>query len=233
MLDVHPPHTPTHTWRDFLIHIATICVGLLIAIGLEQTVEAIHHRHQREELRAAIDRDVQQSIRDGDSAERIVAANRLWLRERTGQVRMALNTGKFASNQRPAPDVYGDIPLDGAWRSAKASGISELMPQQDVRVYEEVNTIIDQLIPLTTKTIEAQSRRADFEEQFRYADKTRWPDSPGASPEDLRHYLELLNEESSADDMFTLYLTLARGADAAIASGERNMAEIEKSEKLK
>jgi hypothetical protein len=36
MLDVYPPHHPTHTWRDFFIHVATICVGL------EQTVAAIH-----------------------------------------------------------------------------------------------------------------------------------------------------------------------------------------------
>ena len=27
MLDVHPPHSPTHTWKDFFIHIATITVG--------------------------------------------------------------------------------------------------------------------------------------------------------------------------------------------------------------
>ena len=55
MLDVHPPHASTHTWRDFLLHIATIVVGLLIAIALEQTVELFHHHHQlqkaREELR--------------------------------------------------------------------------------------------------------------------------------------------------------------------------------------
>jgi hypothetical protein len=25
MLDVHPPHAPTHTWKDFFIHVATIC----------------------------------------------------------------------------------------------------------------------------------------------------------------------------------------------------------------
>ena len=37
MLDVHPPHEVTHTWKDFFIHIATIVVGLLIAIGLEQS----------------------------------------------------------------------------------------------------------------------------------------------------------------------------------------------------
>src|SRR6202044_3403878 len=50
MLDVHPPHHAASTWRDFLIHIATITVGLLIAVGLEQTVESLHHRHQRLEL---------------------------------------------------------------------------------------------------------------------------------------------------------------------------------------
>jgi len=44
-MEVHPPHHPLHTWRDFFIHIATIVVGLLIAIGLEQTVEHLHDRH--------------------------------------------------------------------------------------------------------------------------------------------------------------------------------------------
>jgi hypothetical protein len=50
MLDVHPPHEAAHSWKDFLIHIATIVVGLLIAVGLEQTVEFFHHRHERHQL---------------------------------------------------------------------------------------------------------------------------------------------------------------------------------------
>jgi hypothetical protein len=41
MLDVHPPHEAIHTWKGFFIHIATIVIGLLIAIGLEQTVEVL------------------------------------------------------------------------------------------------------------------------------------------------------------------------------------------------
>jgi hypothetical protein len=53
MLDVHVPH-PTHTWKDFFIHIATIVVGLFIAIGLEQTVEFFHHRHLAEEARSQL-----------------------------------------------------------------------------------------------------------------------------------------------------------------------------------
>ena len=45
MLDVHPPNEPVHSWRDFFIHIATITIGLLIAISLERCVEWQHHRH--------------------------------------------------------------------------------------------------------------------------------------------------------------------------------------------
>jgi hypothetical protein len=51
MLDVHPPHAAIHGWRDFFIHIATITIGLLIAIGLEQTVEYVHHREQLSDAR--------------------------------------------------------------------------------------------------------------------------------------------------------------------------------------
>jgi len=44
MLDVHAPHNTVHTWKDFFVHLGTIAIGLLIAIGLEQSVEALHHR---------------------------------------------------------------------------------------------------------------------------------------------------------------------------------------------
>lgn len=54
MLDVHSPHGAAHTWKDFWIHLGTISIGLLIAIGLEQSVEAIHRLHEiREAARSA------------------------------------------------------------------------------------------------------------------------------------------------------------------------------------
>src|SRR5579863_8039658 len=54
MLDVHAPHETVHTWKDFLVHIVAITIGLLIAVGLEQTVEFFHHRHQRLQLEEQI-----------------------------------------------------------------------------------------------------------------------------------------------------------------------------------
>jgi hypothetical protein len=63
MLDVHPPHEAAHTWKDFFIHIATIVIGLLIAVGLEQTVEFFHHRHQVQELREALKQEREENRR--------------------------------------------------------------------------------------------------------------------------------------------------------------------------
>ena len=62
MLDVHAPHDAVRTWKDFSIHIAAIAVGLLIAIGLEQTVEFFHHRHEVAETRAALHEEMQKNI---------------------------------------------------------------------------------------------------------------------------------------------------------------------------
>jgi hypothetical protein len=51
MLEVHVPHETVRTWKAFFIQIATISVGLLIAIALEQSVETLHRAHERAALR--------------------------------------------------------------------------------------------------------------------------------------------------------------------------------------
>src|SRR5580692_9071880 len=63
MLDVHAPHQTVHTWRDFFTHLGTIAIGLLIAIGLEQSVEALHHRQEVAETRTALHEEHQENIR--------------------------------------------------------------------------------------------------------------------------------------------------------------------------
>jgi hypothetical protein len=63
MLDVHPSHHPVTTLRDFLVHIATIVIGLLIAVGLEQTVEFFHHRHQVAEARESLRLELEENHR--------------------------------------------------------------------------------------------------------------------------------------------------------------------------
>jgi hypothetical protein len=43
-MDVQPPQQPIHSVKDFLLHLLTITVGLLIALALEAAVQYLHHR---------------------------------------------------------------------------------------------------------------------------------------------------------------------------------------------
>jgi len=77
MLDGHAPHQTVHTWKDFLIHIAAITIGLLMALGLESTVEWLHHRHDAQQALELLQQELDQNrkvlkadVADGDRMER-------------------------------------------------------------------------------------------------------------------------------------------------------------------
>jgi hypothetical protein len=135
MLDVHPPHEAAHTWKDFFIHVGTICVGLLIAIGLEQTVEYFHHRHQLKEVRAQLaeERELDARILDYDKAmyqqmDAELATDAALLQSRAAGDKTPL-AGKLHYKW------FGLALQDGGWQSAKQSSAIALMPENDLLVY--------------------------------------------------------------------------------------------------
>jgi hypothetical protein len=54
MIDIHPPQHAAITRRDFFIHLGIVVLGILIAIGLEQSVEYLHYRHLANEATRAL-----------------------------------------------------------------------------------------------------------------------------------------------------------------------------------
>ncbi len=136
MLDVHPPHEAAHTWKDFFIHIATIVVGLIIAVGLEQTVEYFHHRHQihvtRERIREEAQLNRQILLADEHGLERIEANL-----DQTLAVVRSLKTQKAAATE--APDFTFALQgfYDAAYSSARDSGVLSLMPYDEAAMYSD------------------------------------------------------------------------------------------------
>ena len=137
MLELHAPHEPIHTWKSFFIHIATIVIGLLIAVGLEQTVEFFHHRHQRYELEEALRRNGEgnrQYIKD----DLVVAQGMLdWALEQTAIAERAGATGALIIRRMPVGFIYA--PDAGVWISAKASGRTSLLPAGAQNWYEDLD----------------------------------------------------------------------------------------------
>lgn len=56
-MEIHKPKA-AHSWREFLIEIGTIICGILIALGLEQAVEAAHRQEQVSKARENLRREV-------------------------------------------------------------------------------------------------------------------------------------------------------------------------------
>jgi hypothetical protein len=153
MLDVHPPHQIVHTWKDFFIHIATIAVGLLIAIGLEQTVEYFHHRHQLQTARTQLSLELDAN-RDGlrgnlDSIRALQAEL-----DRDMAVIRASQSSHAPLNRKL--DYSHSIlrPRDAAWLSVKQNGVLGLMPYGEIEgynyFYELLDDVMQSVIGFTT-----------------------------------------------------------------------------------
>lgn len=161
MFDVHAPHEPIRTWKNFLIHVATISVGLLIALGLENLAEHVHHRHQLSEARHDLAAELQQNRREwaGNVAE-----------ARTILSKLDANMGMLRASQTSRKPVVGKLdyetlkfrwPVEGAWQVVRQNGSLGLMPHNEVvsyvYLYEAIAFVKDKMMSLTTHARVAES----------------------------------------------------------------------------
>jgi|HubBroStandDraft_6_1064221.scaffolds.fasta_scaffold326720_2 hypothetical protein len=148
MLDVHAPHEALYTWKGFFIHIATIVIGLLIAIGLEQTVEVLHHRHQVAEAREALRLELDQNRRA--YADRISEFHRQTAALLNNIIVLQYIQQHADARQEGLPGILiwhavrGDF-TESAWKTAQQSNVTALMPQDEVRRYTLTYDRIEQV----------------------------------------------------------------------------------------
>jgi hypothetical protein len=137
MLDVHAPHERTHSWSDFFIHIATIVIGLLIAIGLEQTVEHFHHRREAREglelLRREVDANrvsLQFDAKVLDYSEREQHANLAVLQR--------LRNHKLQPDDRLIFIRPSESLESSAWRVVHESAAAAYIPHDLMTLYDDI-----------------------------------------------------------------------------------------------
>ena len=135
MLDVHPPHHAPNTWRDFFIHIATIVIGLLIAVGLEQTVEFFHHRHQVNDTREALRDEREKNKRIVEMATAYFRLQVLSYQNNFLVLSYLKQHPGTPEDKLPGVMLWGtgsSHPVSSAWQTALQTGITALMPRNEV-----------------------------------------------------------------------------------------------------
>jgi len=143
-MDVHAPHGGLHTWRDFWIHLGTITIGLLIAIGLEQSVEWMHRLHERHVLQQDLREEAERNLKIISEDLRI-ADNEIWMKQAMAATAYAkVSGGKLTITLPAAPCYAGTLntshvkyfaPSETVWTAARESGLTSLIPAREARVY--------------------------------------------------------------------------------------------------
>ena len=138
MIDVHPPHTSVHGWRDFFIHIATITTGLVIALALEGTVTAMEHRHLVREARENIRRELEANVAEIGDDEGYLQDDADRMKDNARLAHAYLTDPKALKGKKMSFTFTWNSLNDSAWRSARDSGALTYMPLSEVQRYSDI-----------------------------------------------------------------------------------------------
>lgn len=150
-MEIHKPKA-AHSFREFLTEIGTIICGILIALGLEQAVEAAHRHQEVEEARRALEAEIGYDLTSMDftMSQMGCANSRL---DELVRWRQALDESKPLSFISP---VEGPLWLSfhtSVWRVA-STGVAAQMPF-DARVgYGQLYDRLDNISDLRKQSIE-------------------------------------------------------------------------------
>jgi hypothetical protein len=138
-VDVHPPRQSIHTWKDFLLHLLTITIGLFIALTLEAAVESAHHRHLVRDAHENLRREIERNHKVYADNVRDLRLNRNQLARDIDQLR-ELRNGKKLENPDLSWTWNWDSYGDAAWKTARESGAVAYMDSGWISTYSWVYT---------------------------------------------------------------------------------------------
>lgn len=231
-MEVHAPHHPLTTWKEFWIHLGTITIGLLIALGMEQGVEWVHRVHERHALQRELH----------DEGERNEATLKMDF-ERMAALKNSLVGWHHAVDDAIAkgggledPPVKSAstgtvaLPSEAMWDSAKASGRVGLLSDDQTAVYaflyQQEDRLKAQQKDWTTVSVEKQELERRFERSFEDAGKDGVPDFSKMNVEDLKNYSAVLNREIAEMDEMVVQLHYFDAVNRAVLDGARSEQEV-------
>jgi hypothetical protein len=155
MLDIHLPHK-LHGFGEFLLHLFTITVGLLIAVQIESFVEWRHHLHLAAEARAALRVEIENNLND---FKQMKPGLKKW-REEVDADLAAMRRIQEHPNDPKAQHVTMAISFssvtqpDTAWKTAQSTGALSYMPYEEAERYSGIYQAQAALLALQDKPME-------------------------------------------------------------------------------
>jgi hypothetical protein len=145
VLDVHPPHEPVHSWRDFFVHLFTITIGLLIALSLEGCVEWQHHRHLVHEAESSLRTEIQSNAQGLQQTLDDVHKQQENLKQDVVILKEFIH--------KPNEKTHGHMEIgfrirtfdSVSWKTAQSTGALSYMPYARAQEYSDIYTTQDEI----------------------------------------------------------------------------------------
>jgi hypothetical protein len=135
MLDVHPPHQSPHGWRDFLLHLFTITIGLLIAVSLEGLVEWQHHRHLAHDAEASLHAEIQSNAAGMGDVLADLHKKQESLKNDVSVLKVVIATGKLPKDSSLEINFRIVSFDDVSWKTAQSTDALAYMPYDMAKEY--------------------------------------------------------------------------------------------------
>lgn len=145
MLDVHPPHEPLHGWRDFFIHLATITIGLLIALSLEGCVEWQHHRHLVHEAEAGLQTEIKTNANQLAGALEDVRSEQKYLGQDVALMKKIIANPKVVNKEEITINFHIRSFDDVSWKTAQSTGALSYMPYERAQEYSNLYSLQNEI----------------------------------------------------------------------------------------
>lgn len=159
-MDVHAPHKPIHSIKEFLVHLLAITIGLLIALGLEATAEWVHHRHLARDARENIFQEFRANQKDLLRQLKALPAEEKHLDE----ILTLVNDAQHGRPQKHLEDFMwtGVLLRDSAWNAASSTGAIAFMDYSEVRRYSQVYALQKLYISLMDRNLQERHQMNVF-----------------------------------------------------------------------
>jgi hypothetical protein len=147
MLDVHPPHKAIHGTGEFILHLLTITVGLLIAVGIEGAVTRHEHRKLAQEAAETMTAEIRRNFDSTKHAMQSIEAQQAAMDANLAVLaKIQQNPNSPESHDAHIDASFGGVDFEStAWRTAQATGSLSYMPYEQAQkfsgIYDAVKTL--------------------------------------------------------------------------------------------
>ena len=154
-MHIHLPK-PLHGWREFVGEVGIIVIGILIALGAEQVVEAVHDRSQVHEMTDKL---------HAESVENRSALNLDVVGMQQSQASIETNlsvlgdcggAGGFTGLVPVERPTYL-VPTDSAWTGVRDSALLPLLPARLTDSYHKLDAIRDLMVRVLSEIYDSRA----------------------------------------------------------------------------